>query len=224
MNTKKRNIYFLTDFIRTHPCASLDSRIGRCHQRQTWRYQGATVEPDTRGSRLVEAVAVVAGGAALHCRLNLNEIYVQSTGQFTHSFACSALPVSLTRFAGLIRSLARTRAHRKEVHIQEVNASILVAVMVVVMTMFVKTVVAVMREKIQRFVTFFFFVKFGDGDGSDCGGGASGVGGLGRCSDSGEASQLKFHLRSCFRENRQDSMIEWRRRLQRRRWWQRRWW
>ena len=44
-----------------------------------------TCEADTRNTRdtrdirenwLVEAVAVVAEGAALHCRLNLNEFYV----------------------------------------------------------------------------------------------------------------------------------------------------
>ena len=40
-----RKIYFLADFIRTHLCASLDSGIGKCHRRQTWRYQGATVPP-----------------------------------------------------------------------------------------------------------------------------------------------------------------------------------
>ena len=45
MNTKSapRKFYFLTDFIRTHLCASLDSGIETCHQSKTWRYQGATV-------------------------------------------------------------------------------------------------------------------------------------------------------------------------------------
>ena len=38
-----RKIYFFTDFIKTHLCASLDGGIGKCHQSQTWRYQGATV-------------------------------------------------------------------------------------------------------------------------------------------------------------------------------------
>ena len=38
-----RKIYFLTDFIKTHLSASLDDGIGKCHQSQTWRYQGATV-------------------------------------------------------------------------------------------------------------------------------------------------------------------------------------
>ena len=33
---------FFTDFIRTHLCASLDGGVGKCHQSQTWRYQGAT--------------------------------------------------------------------------------------------------------------------------------------------------------------------------------------
>ena len=38
-----RKICFFTNFIRTHLCASLDDGIGKCHQSQTWRYQGATV-------------------------------------------------------------------------------------------------------------------------------------------------------------------------------------
>ena len=38
-----RKIYFLTDFIITHVCASPYDGIGKCHQSQTWRYQGATV-------------------------------------------------------------------------------------------------------------------------------------------------------------------------------------
>ena len=42
-----RKIYFLTDFIKTHLCASLDGGIGKCHQSQTWRYQGATVTGET---------------------------------------------------------------------------------------------------------------------------------------------------------------------------------
>ena len=45
MKTKDnpRNIYVLTDWIRTPFCASLNSGIGNGHQSQTWRYQGATV-------------------------------------------------------------------------------------------------------------------------------------------------------------------------------------
>ena len=38
-----RKIYFLTDFIKTHLCASPDGGIGKCHRSQTWRYQGVTV-------------------------------------------------------------------------------------------------------------------------------------------------------------------------------------
>ena len=38
-----REIYFLTDFIRTLLCAALDSGIKRCYQSQTWGSQGATV-------------------------------------------------------------------------------------------------------------------------------------------------------------------------------------
>ena len=38
-----KKIDFLTNFIRTHLCASLDSGIESCHQSQTWQYQGATV-------------------------------------------------------------------------------------------------------------------------------------------------------------------------------------
>ena len=48
----------------------------------------------------------------------------------------------------------------------------------------------------------------GSGGGGSGGGGSSGGGGLGRCSDGGEAGPVKFHGRSCFRENRQDVMID----------------
>ena len=43
-----KKIYFSTDFIKTHLCASLGGGIGMCHQSQTWRYQGATVHEFTR--------------------------------------------------------------------------------------------------------------------------------------------------------------------------------
>ena len=36
-------IYFLTDIIGSHLGASLESEIGKCHQSQTWLYQGAAV-------------------------------------------------------------------------------------------------------------------------------------------------------------------------------------
>ena len=77
-----------------------------------------------------------------------------------------------------------------------------------------------MSNEIYRFVTstaVFCEIWEGDGDGSsggsgDSGGGGIGSGGLGRCSNGGEAGPLKIHVRTCFRENRQDTMIEWRRR------------
>ena len=58
MNTKKPfwKDFFLSVFVRAPLCASLDSGIGRCHQGQSWRYQGAAVMRAMIGKEFVTII------------------------------------------------------------------------------------------------------------------------------------------------------------------------
>ena len=114
------------------PASLLRCRIAieRFWERKIWIGGRLTVQSHRPPPRTVWCLKVLAGIIPSPCRMS-----VKSTGSVappfvrtTYSFACSALLASLARSAALIRSLTCSltcsRAHRKEVYVYEMNASI----------------------------------------------------------------------------------------------------